>query len=170
MLDEICPVQFVGGLNEGAKPLDEDPIVITRYEGIGIQYVPEVNYILTRLEIALVFGEDCLMESQITLNFCADYDDKPSDIVLASGSFAPKPSYQGWCEVKLKPTSMIRNRKYWITIHDKGMFSGLVRAEKGKGCVLSIKQKETRWKAPPDKIKDGKVMFRFYGRILAINS
>lgn len=170
MLDEIYPVQFVEGLNEGEKPLHEDSIVITRYEGIGIQYVPQVSYSLTRFEIMLVLEADFFKESQIKINLCADYDDKPSDIVLNSGSFVPEFSYPGWREVKLKPTSMIRNRKYWITIHDEGMFSGLVRAEKGKGCVLSIKQKETRWKSPPDNIKDGKVMLRFYGRILAINS
>ncbi len=168
MLDELFPVQFVEGLNEVAEPSDEDTIVITRYLGAGIQYIPQVSYILTRLEIMLVFG-DFQKEAQITINVCTDYNDKPSDIVLSSGSFVPKSVYQEWREVTLKPTSMIRNRKYWVTIHHNGFPTGLVRAEKGKDWLLSVKR-DKRWGAPPEDIKDGKVMLRFHGRILAISS
>ena len=168
MLDEICPVQFIEGLNEGAKPSNEDAIEITRYSGIGLQYAPQVSYILTRLEIMLVFG-DFQKEAKITVNLCSDYDDKPSDIVLTSGSFVPKSVYAGWREVTLKPTSVIRNRKYWVTIHHNGFPTVLIRAEKGKGWLLSIRRGQ-RWEAPPEDIKDGNVMLRLYGRILPISS
>lgn len=168
MLNELFPVHFVEGLNEGAEPSGEGTIVITSYSGTGLQYIPTVSYILTRLEIILTFGE--IPEgAEIRVNLCSDYDEKPSDIVLGSGSFVPeKGVLGGWQEVTLKPISVIRNRKYWVTIHPNRCPTALIRAEKGQGSVLSVKT-ETRWKTPPERVKVGEVMLRFYGIILPIS-
>lgn len=168
MLDELFPVQFVEGLNEGAEQLDEETIVITQYLGIGLQYVPQVSYSLTRLEIMITFG-DLPKEAQITVGLCSDYDDKPSDIVLTSGSFVPKGVYGGWQEVILKPVSVIRGKKYWVTINPNGCPTALIRAEKGKGCLLIVRMGK-KWKAQPEDIKDGRVMLKLYGRILPLST
>ena len=168
MLDEICPVQFVDGLNEGAEPSGGDSIVITKYSGTGIQYIPKVSYSLTKLEMMMTFGY-LPQEAQIKVNLCSDYDERPSDIILSSGSFVPKSVYAGWYEVTLKPVSVIKNKKYWITVHPNGCPTGLIRAGKGESCLLSV-MTDNRWAAPPEDIKDGKVMFKLYGRIFPVST
>lgn len=168
MLDEICPVQFVEGLNEGAEPsdYDEDVIVITSYSGFGIQYAPSLSYILTRLEIMLTFG-DIPEGAQIRVDLYSDYEDKPSDIVLSSGSFIPKVVERGWKEVILEPVAVIRGRKYWVTIHPNRCPTVVSEAKKGHGFMLSGKRDE-KWRTPFDDIEKGKVMLRFYGRVVPI--
>lgn len=168
MLDELFPVQFVEGLNEGAEPSDEGTIVITSYMATGLQYTPQVSYVLTRLEIMLTFG-DIPDGTQMRVDLCSDYDEKPSDIVLSSGNFIPeKGALGGWQEVKLNPVSVIRNRKYWVTIHPNRCPIAFIKAEKGQGFELSVKT-DNRWKIPPDHVKVGEVMMKFYGRILSIS-
>ncbi len=81
MLDEICPVQFVEGLNEGADLSDVESVVITYYSSVGLQYIPKVSYSLTRLEIMLTFG-DFLEGAQIRVELCSDYEDKPMSASL----------------------------------------------------------------------------------------
>ncbi len=168
MLDELFPVQFVEGLNEGADPSDEEAIGITGYLGTGIQYIPKVSYSLTRLEMMMAFG-DLPEEAQIEVNLRTDYDERPSDIILSSGSFVPRSVYGEWHEVTLRPVSVIRNNKYWITIHPKGCPTALIRAEKGESYLLSFRP-DRRWKARPEDIPDGKVMFKLYGRIIPIST
>lgn len=168
MLDELFPVQFVEGINEGAEPSNKETIVISNYSGTGLQYIPKVSYSLTRLEIMFTFG-NIPEGAEIKVDLCSDYDEKPSDIVLSSGSFPPKTVYGGWREVTLKPVSVIRNRKYWVTIHPNRCPTALIRAQEGQGCLFSVRT-DTRWEIPPDTVKEGKVMLRFYGRVLPIST
>ena len=168
MLDELFPVHFVEGLNEGAEQFYEDTMVITRYSGTGIQYTPQVSYVMTKLEIMMTFG-DLPPKARIGVNLCWDYDEKPSDIILSSGDFVPKTAHGGWCEVTLKPISVIKGRKYWVTIHPNGCPTALIRAEKGRDCLLSVRT-ERKWEAPPEEVRYCKVMLRFYGRILPFSS
>lgn len=167
MLDELFPIQFVEGLNEGAEPSEEDSIVITRYSGFGIQYIPSLSYSLTGLEMMLVFG-DFREGTQISVEISSDYNEKPSDIILSSGSFVPKVVYGEWREVTLKPVSVIRNKKYWVIVHPNGCPTSFVKADKGKGYILSGKR-DAKWRTPLDSLKEGEVMLKFYGRILPIS-
>lgn len=172
MLDEICPVQFVEGVNEGEEQLDETTIEITHHLGTGLQYIPKTSYSLTRLQVILILGETILGETrkdtQIRVDLCSDYKGKPSDIVLGSGSFVPKRGYGEWQEVAFKPVSLIKNWNYWITIHPSGCQVALLQAQKGQSLVLSVKSLN-KWGIPPAEPKEGKVMLRFYGRILPIS-
>lgn len=168
MLDEICPVQFVEGMNEGAELSDEDTIIITEYSGFGIQYIPSLSYILTGLEMMLVFG-NFREGTQITVEISSDYDEKPSGIILSSGSFVPKVLYAEWREVTLKPVSVIRNKKYWVVVHPNRCPTGFVKADKGKGYVLGGKR-DAKWRTLPDNLKEGEVMLKFYGRVMPVAS
>ncbi len=168
MLDELFPVQFVEGLNEGAEPSEEDNIVITTYSGFGVQYIPSLSYSLTRLEMMLTFG-NFREGTQITVELCSDYDEKPSDIILSSGSFVPKVVYGGWKEVTLKPVSVIKKKKYWVIVHPNGCPTAFMKADKGKGYALSVKR-DAKWRTPPDNLKEGEVMLKFYGRILPLSA
>lgn len=170
MLDEICPVQFIEGMNEGAETSDVESIVITRYSCVGILYIPKVSYSLTSLEIMFTFGE-FLEGTQITIELCSDYDEKPSDIILSSGSFVPKEVYGGWREVTLKPISVLRNTKYWVTIHPTGYPTAFVAPKEGKDYTLSVKTgTNSKWETPTEDVNSRKVMLRFYGRIFPVSA
>jgi len=169
MLDELLPVQFVEGLNEGADVSDVDSIVITSYSSVGLQYIPTVSYSLTRLEIMLTFG-NYRKDAQIRVELCSDYQDKPSDIVISSGSFVPKTLYGAWREVTLKPVSVIRNTPYWVTILPNGCPTAFIAPKEGKDYTLSVKASiNSKWETPPEDVNNRKVMLRFYGRILPIS-
>lgn len=170
MLDEICPIQFVEGLNEGADLSDVDSVVITYYSSVGLLYIPKVSYSLTRLEIMLTFG-DFLEGTQIRVELCSDYEDKPGDIILSSGSFVPKEVYGGWREVTLKPVSVIKNMKYWVTIHPNGCPTAFIAPKKGKDYTLSVKTgTNSKWETPPEDVNSRKVMLRFHGRIFPVSA
>ncbi len=170
MLDEICPVQFVEGMNEGAELSGEDSFVITSYSRVGIQYIPSLSYSLAGLEIMLVFG-DFRKGTQIAVEISSDYDGKPSDIILSAGSFVPEALYAEWREVTLKPVSVLKNTKYWVTIHPNRCPTALVVPKDGKDYTLSVKPGiNSKWETPPDDTENHKVMLRFYGRILPISS
>ncbi|MFC2067306.1 hypothetical protein ACFLUO_09750 [Chloroflexota bacterium] len=162
MLDELFPVQFVEGINEEAELPDEKVIVITSYSGIGLQYVPKVSYSLTKLEVVLTFS-DIPQGAKIRIDLNSDYNGKPTnDIILSTGSIIPE-GVGGWQQVNLQPVSLIKGRKYWVTIHPNGCPVALIKTEKGKSVTLSVKA-EDRWATPTEDIR-GKVMLRFYGRI-----
>lgn len=170
MLDEICPIQFVEGLNEGADLSDVDSVVITSYSSVGLQYIPKVSYSLTRLEIMLAFG-DFQKEVNIEVELCSDYEEKPSDIVISSGSFNPKTVHAGWREVTLKPISVLRIMKYWIIIHPNGCPTAFVAPKEGKDYILSVKTGiNSKWETPPEDVNLRKVMLRFHGRIFPVSA
>lgn len=166
MLDELFPVQFVEGLNEGAELSDINSLVITGYSGVGIQYTPSLSYSLTKLETILTFGNS-LDGAEIKICIYSDYKDKPSDIQLSSGSFVPKKVYGEWRIVTLNPISIIKGRRYWITIHPNGYAVAFVIPKTGQNSILSFK-KFKKWEALPEYAEGGKVMFKFYGRILPV--
>ena len=170
MLDELCPIQFVEGMNEGAETSDVESIVITCYSRVGILYIPKVSYSLTSLEIMLTFG-DYQNGAQINVELCSDYEDKPSDIVISSGSFDPKTFYGGWREVTLKPVSVLRNMKYWVTIHPNGFPMAFLAPKNGTDYTLSVKTgTNSKWETPPEDISSRKVMLRFHGRVFPVSA
>lgn len=167
MLDKLFPEQFVEGINEGEEYLDDTMFEITDYLGTGLQYIPKTSYSLTRLQVILTFGE-IPKDTQIRVDLCSDYNGKPSDIVLGSGSFVPKGVHIEWQEVAFKPISLIKKWNYWITIHPNGCPTALIEAQKGQSLVLSVRR-GNKWSILPAELKEGKVMLRFYGRILPIS-
>ena len=169
MLDEICPVQFVDGMNEGAETSDVESIVITTYSCVGILYIPKVSYSLASLEMMLGFG-DFQKGAQINVELCSDYEDKPSDIVISSGSFDPKTVYGGWREVTLKPVSVLKNMKYWVKIHPNGFPMAFIAPKEGTDYTLSVKPgTHSKWETLPEDVSSRKVMLRFHGRILPVS-
>ena len=169
MLDEICPVQFVEGMNEGAVTQNVETIVISGYSLIGLPYTPKVSYSLVRLEMMLTFGQ-FREGAQIEVELRSDYDEKPSDIILSSGSFVPKRVYGEWREVTLNPISVLRNTRYWVTIRTGGCPTAFVAPKEGTDYELSVLAGvSSKWEIPPEDVKNRKVMLRFHGRILPVS-
>ena len=168
MLDELCPVQFVDGMNECADLSDVDSINITSQSVVGLQYTPKVSYSLTKLEIMLAFGKPQKI-TQIKVDFCSDYGDKPSDIVMNSGSITPGKVYPEWREVILKPVSLIKTFRYWVVIYPNDCPTAIIAPKNGKEYPLMVNIFK-RWVELPEYINGIRVMCRFYGRILPTNS
>lgn len=166
MINEISE-QFVEGFNEAAEQSYEGNLVITRFAGIGMQYTPSLSYLLTRLEIMLTFGE-IPPNSNLDVQISSDYGDKPSDIELSSASFAPKMARGDWNEIALKPVSLVKDRKYWLIINPNRCPTALLQAKTGDECTFYVKIGE-KWETPPAEFKDGKVMVKFYGKIIPVS-
>jgi len=166
MLDEICPVQFVEGVNECAEATD-DYINTMEYSGVAIEYTPTLSYSLKRVDIFLTHQQPS-NENKYKVALCTDYGNKPSDIVLSKGEWAWRDVLGDWQRVELEPVVVTCNKKYWLTIDlDKGNIGlPIAQGEEAKEVSLRFRG-EYKW-VIHGKFKKDKVMLRFYGRILPI--
>lgn len=167
MLDEICPVQFVDGVNE-AEEASQQKITTTHYSGVAIEYTPKLSYSLKRLGIFLT-EQRAPEEDKFKVTLCLDHNNNPSDIVISEGEWIATNMLGDWQEVELKPRVVIRNEKYWLTI-DVGQEGsiGLPIAKEGQKVALRFK-KNKEWVIHNNKnYETDTVMLRFYGRLLPI--
>lgn len=163
MLDEICPVQFIEGVNENEEASDENVITTKGFAGVALEYIPKLTYSLKRLCIFLA-GQHAPEGHKFKVALCTDHDEKPSNIVLSSGEWTSKEISDNWQEVELEPVVVIRNNRYWITIDvGKGRIA-LPIARAGDEVALRFRG-ATRW-VKDDTFKTDKAMLKFYGRIL----
>lgn len=168
MLDEICPVQFVEGINECAKASEEEYINTMGYSGIAIEYEPKLTYSLRRFQIFVILAESSPEGFQHQVALCADHKNNPSDIVLSKGTWVSETGYiQGWQEVELEPVVVIRGKKYWLTIDLNERRIDLPISKEGEVSALRFRGGK-KW-ITHDIFKTDRVILRFYGRILPIN-
>jgi hypothetical protein len=170
MLNDICPIQFIEGINECAKIAD-DYINTKEYHGVAIDYCPKLTYSLNKFDIFLVH-QQMPTGDKYKVALCSNYDDKPSDILLSQGEWAcGQERLNVWQEVELeKPVVVIRGNKYWLTIE-------LGTGNIGLPIAVGEDVKETTLKFQGHKLwvsntrfKTGKVMLKFYGRVLPVIS
>ncbi len=172
LLDEICPVQYIEGINENeAKP---GKFTVKEYgmddlQFIGIKYTPKMSYCLSKLGIFYCATLRTREDIKVEVNLCNAYKNHPSDIVLSGGSFNPKLPKQKteeyyWQEVDLKPVVVIRDKEYWITI---GVEYGniLLPTASEKQCAFRVR-KNVKW-ATPDVANFG-IILKFHGRVMPI--
>ncbi len=170
MLDELCPIQFIEGINYYEKYDLGDLVYMSSYNELAIQYKAEKSYCLTSVE-PFILTNASTQEIEVAVKLYSDYDENPSDIMLSSGSLTPqipreKAYLHKWQGVALKPVSIIRGNKYWLAISNAQIC--LQVAEKGVDCVLKARG-ETKWFSPKDN-PTSKIMLRFYGRVLPVTS
>ena len=165
MLDDICPVQFIEGINEYAEAANSY-INTMNFSGVAIEYIPKLSYSLKRFDIFLTHQESP-DGGKYKVAVCPDHNDSPGDIVLSKGEWVCNPVLGEWQEVELeKPVVVIRNKKYWLTIDlDKGNI-GLPMAKEGDEYALRFRTHKTwiTW----DIARTDKIMLRFYGRMMPI--
>ena len=177
MLDEICPVQFIEGINECGKCNTQNFLDIQGYQFVAIEYNPESTYCLTALEI-LIDHSPALGAREFDIALHSDYDGRPSDIILSRGKLATKVNSESvgtqfvrfvdWGKVDLNPVVVIRSSKYWITTRPDGRQLSLATAVDGDTTNMMAAE-SGKWR--PDKLfSDWKCMLRFYGRILPVSN
>lgn len=168
MLNEIFPVQFIEGVNENAEALEDQHINTMGYSGVAIEYKPKLTYSLKKLHIFVIQAETS-EKHKFNVALYTDHKNNPSDIVLSKGTWDSKTEYlNGWQEVELEPTVVVRNKRYWLTIDLNERRMGLPIAKEGEEAALRFRGRK-KW-VIHDIFKTCKVMLRFYGRVLPISS
>ena len=174
MLDEICPIQFIEGINECGEYVQKSVIGMQSYPVMAIEYIPKSSYSLTKLEICLFLPPRVPEEKTIRVALYSDYNGNPSDIVLTEGTFVPNFSKEKhqfiWQEIQLSPVVVSPNNKYWVTVYPQPLSIALVDADEGVDSTLRVKKNNNKWDTLPNHIKESKVMLRFYGRVLPMAS
>jgi hypothetical protein len=169
MIDELCPIQFIEGINEWTPEkinfFDSSPL-----QPIAIKYQPKFSYTLSKLHIYL----RSIMESkqsEIKVAIHSNNNDKPSDIILSEGSLNLTLSKgmpeSPWQEINLKPVVVFRNNIYWLVLQMGGYWQ---LVQNGESNAIECHLKTTKgitWEV----IKPNpKIMFRFYGRALTLST
>jgi len=174
MVEDMFPVQFVEGINEGEEADNSKLMEIGPYSHIAIEYQAQSAYKICQLEIltatkAIGGAKEC------DVMILPNYIDKPNrdDLILAQGTMELQPSKElmisiKWSEVMLEPNIIIRpNLTYWIVMTSKGKSLKLIKGKEGKKIrILDRNPYNMEW-TELELIDGGwEVMLRFYGKIL----
>ncbi|MFC2003447.1 hypothetical protein ACFLV4_05845 [Chloroflexota bacterium] len=169
MLDEICPVQFIEGINENGKIERENFIQIRGYQNVAIRFTPNRTFLLSRLEICLVWGNFNKQE-EYGVKLCSDYKNNPTDTVLREGKlvFDVTKSGYGWCIIDLnEPIVVFARNNYWLCFDSYDALFSLLKATEGDEILFREYTGSDWFGESTDKYR---FMFRFYGRVVPIAS
>lgn len=172
-LSQLCPVQFIEGINEGAEYNTQNFIDLQMYPTVAIEYTPKSTYCLAKLEILIAYGL-AIVGREYNVTLYSDYKDEPSDIILGEGKLVTEVTKElaqrriifiaNWHKVDLNPVVVISAKKYWVTINSEGEPLNLVTAVNGDVTNMMIR-KSGKWR--PDELFSGwQCMLRFYGRVM----
>lgn len=146
LLQQLCPIQFIEGINENQKsPAEKVNQIqgnahVSGFNGswaakkenavgfrLGIPYSPGRAYTLSRIEIYC--SENKLSkQKEHFVGLCTSDDsdaagDVPSDNLLTHGKLVipSEAEYDKWLQVQLlQPIVMFTNQLYWIVLEVKG--------------------------------------------------
>ena len=179
MIDEICPVQFIEGINQYAEYDTKNFLDTQSYLSIAIEYRPKFTYCLAQIEILAGYIA-VLGVGEFEVALYPDYEGKPGNIILSRGTLAIDISEEvarmqsgriyDWQTVEFNPVVVIRDNKYWIVINPEGKKLTLCTAVAGEPTNMMIRD-EGQWRT--DQIfvfGSWQCMLRFYGKILPVSS
>ena len=171
MYDEICPVQFIEGINDNEEVDNKQAMNLSSYGNIAFPYKPKISYSLTRLEIVLAHRLALPDMASIRVALHSNHNDMPGKVTITEGAVTPEPCKDPnrinylWQSIELAPVTVIRGNPYWFRL-DCNMDIYLVTAQVGEVTALAYKQ-GTVWKQDTD-FQEWKCMLRFYGRVIPI--
>jgi len=171
MLDEICPVQFVEGVNENGEIKREkaDLIQIHQLRNVALGFTPNRTFLLKSIEICLLWNE-FRQPKEYEVKLHPDYNNNPADLVLREGKlgFNKTSSNLGWCNIDLnQPVVVFAKNDYWLSIESLGVNFFLLQAKEGKRVPFS-EGKSGDWLNSNGV--DYQLMLRLYGRVLPVLS
>lgn len=168
MLDEICPIQFIEGINENEEPITGRWPEFRNY-GIAIPYTPSTSYNLTRIEI---YGSPWELDKpeEHVAKLHTDYEDNPSKTCIVEGRLIiPSGIGAQWLQIKLAQTIVVSaKRKYWLTIAEHPLKFAIGVAEEGE--ELSLRANPNQQWVVSSSDRKWRFMLRFFGRVLPITS
>jgi len=130
MLDELCPVQFIEGINNFEEFIDDQFIETTGFSRVAIQVIPKLSYSLNAIEVVMVVEYQSHRESSFEVAVCPDFHDNPGDIQMTEGTWVASDQQLAWQTMSFqKPAVVINSKKYWLTINLDSRRIGLVIAK-----------------------------------------
>lgn len=166
MLDEICPFQFVEGINESEELTDGRLPELPAY-GVSIPYTPYISYILTLIEVYVSPGA-LQQPKEHVVQICTDHNDNPSKICLVDGKLVvPSNGIGQWLKVELKQSvAIFAGSKYWLCFpeHPRKFYFGVTK----KGEELSLRANPSGQWVSSSSNREYRFMLRFYGRVIPV--
>jgi hypothetical protein len=172
MLEEICPIQFIEGINENAKANEEAYINTMSYASVAISYDPSITYSLAGLNIFLIQAVTDDEPFNFKLSIRTDYSDNPSNIILCHGTWTNNIDYvEKWQEIWMeKPAVVIAGKRYWCVLELNKKRVGLPIAVDEHAISSDLRfESNNRW-IIEQRFPTNKVIIRFFGRVLPINT
>ena len=171
MLDELCPIQFIEGVNENGeiKRGEEDLIQIHQVSNIALGFTPNRTFLLNSIEICL-FWNKFIEPVEYEVKLYPDYNNNPADIVLREGklSFNKTSIGFGWCNIDLnQPIVVFAKNDYWLSLASFGANFFLLHVKEGKRVPFS-EGKPGDWFNSTGV--NYQLMLRLYGRVLPVVS
>ena len=169
MLDDICPIQFIEGINEDLEPAKGQSLHVNTYDRVAIQYTPSLTFCLARLEL-LLYCRQVSVPEEYNFKLHTDYEDNPGKTVLREGAFKFDMTDRkiDWFEICLDhPVVIMASKNYWLDIESRDAIFRLCRTDKGITSKTSAQIGDT-WSSGGEI--PNRFMLRFYGRILPLSS
>lgn len=169
MLDEICPVQFIEGVNENGEINrgKGGSIQIGHLRDIAIGFTPSRTFLLSRIEICLLWNEFSEpVEYEVKLY--PDYNNNPAGIVLREGKLGFSKTSGGldWCNIDLnQPVVVFAGDNYWLGLESWNARFLLLQAKEGKRVPFSEGKPGDWFSGTDDKYQ---FMLRLYGRVVPV--
>ena len=88
-LGELCPIQYVEGINDGERFHASDFCNVSIYSAVAIEYKPKRNYCLDDAEI-MAYDDESLGEREFTVALHPDYLGKPNELAIVEGKIKLK--------------------------------------------------------------------------------
>lgn len=167
-LSQLCPVQFIEGINENEEPIapSEGQFWQPRQLKVAIPYEPTRTYTLSAIEI---LGSPWELEAskEHPVGIYTDRNNLPSETCVSNGKLVVPteipPTY--WLQIQLEPVVIFRGQRYWIVLEDYSLKFAIGVAKNGDEVVKTGMKIGQPWVSIDTKIR---YMLKFYGRVLPI--
>lgn len=177
-LKELCPVQFIEGVNENLThttpdwdvgfPADDPSASFFAMEGKqwAIQFVPGMSYTLTDVEV-LGKSDQKAAAKKHDVAVYIDNGGLPGYNRVTTGELVVQAENDGgyWANAQLKPLVVFPKYKYWLVFEEESIKLMLARGKKGSGAAVSYTSgKPGQWAAPVQ----GTLFLKFHGRVMPV--
>jgi hypothetical protein len=166
MLDDICPVQFIEGVNEDGEIRKGGNILIDHLHNIAIGFTPRRTFLLNRIEVNLVW-KGSIEPVEYDAKLYPDYHNNPASIVLREGKliFNETRSGVGWCNIDLnQPVVVFAGDNYWLGLESWEARFSLLQVNEGKKSVPFSEGEPGDWHSSTNV--EYQFMLRLYGRVV----
>ena len=174
-LSQLCPVQFIEGINENQKPIVIAPVLergFWRPEDVqlAIPYLPSRTYALCT--IAIYGSADELSQpEEHSIGLYTDSNNAPGENLLTEGKLTvpAKAPGEGWLRIDLQPIVVFAKQRYWIALRDYSRKFKIGIAQDGDEICKTFRRQRPMadWETIEEKIQ---YMLKFYGRVLPVAS
>lgn len=171
-IDKIAPEQFIHGINENAKPQQDNTDAFNSIDNdtrVALLYEPPVTYTLTKIGIFGRKPEDYAVKPIVCIR--TDNDNAPSKIVLKQEEVKVSITGSSWFYVDLGPVVLLAHHKYWLVARVISL-TLLREADGGQSMSVMVEQSEGVWAPFSPDVNGGRSgiypILKLYGRVLPI--